>query len=99
MEKIKGYLFELSLLAIMGRSFLTGPTISDALVIITMVGAILYTKEFLNKKKIDDKAEIREELRVLKNEIAALKLDRGIRSSTTPMKTQYFEANSEVRRF
>ncbi len=99
MEKIKGYLFEASLLAVMFRSFIIGPSVSDAVVLITLVGAILYKKEYLNRQKIEDKAELKEDIRILKNEISGLKLDRGFRQSVTAPKIQYVEPNEQVRRF
>lgn len=101
--KLREYLFEMSLLAIMVRSFIAGASISDALVLVTLVGAILYTKEYLYKTKMDDKAELKEEMIVLKNEIASLKLDRGFKQSgILNNKVQFFtndEHNEPIRRF
>jgi hypothetical protein len=88
-------LFECILLGVMTRSFIVGPTASDAAVIMTLVAAIVFTKDYLSRNKSDHAAESAKELEHLKNEINALKLDRGIKKiSTVPM-----GAVSDLRRF
>ena len=75
-------LFECILLGIVLRSFIVGPTASDAAVIIALVGAIVFVKDYLNRNKVSLSEGITKEIEQLKNEINALKLDRSIKKAT-----------------
>lgn len=80
MEKLKNFgLFELALFATLCRSFIIGPTISDSIVIMTLVCAITYVKEYLNKNKIDDYATFVKDLDMIKTELSLIKLDKGFK--------------------
>ncbi len=110
-QKLIDYLFELSLLGVMLRSFIVGASISDALVIITLILAIVYKKDFLIKKKVDDKAELESKIQesqsllktdidILKNEIMSLKIDKGFKMTSNPMlKSPQMGTNEQIRRF
>jgi hypothetical protein len=76
-------LFECILLGVMARSFVVGPTASDAAVVIALVAAIVYVKDYLNRNKVEKSEEIKKELDHIKNEVNALKLDRGIKRIPT----------------
>jgi hypothetical protein len=45
------HIFDYMLIGVILRSFIVGPTGSDAAVIIALVAAITYAKEYLNKKE------------------------------------------------
>jgi hypothetical protein len=109
MQKLKEYFYELSLLGVIGRSFVVGPTFSDALIIVALVAAVVYKKDYLFKSKIDDKAEllakieaerasVKSEMDLLKNEIIALKIDKGFKN--TMLKSPTMGGSIEqIRRF
>lgn len=79
MDKLKENLFEIFLLLYSIRSFAVGPSISDALIAITLVISIVYIKNFLKKEKIEDKESLSKDIDMLKQELAKIKLDRGIK--------------------
>ena len=79
MDKIKEHLFELAMLAILLRSFIAGASISDALVLITLIVSIVYTKSFIFRKKVDVETEIVADVKALKEQLNMIKFDKGIR--------------------
>jgi hypothetical protein len=79
MNKIKEHIFELAMLAVLIRSFIAGASISDALVLITLVLSIVYTKSYLNRKKLDIEAEVLADIKAVKEQLNMIKLDKGIR--------------------
>ena len=79
MDKLKQNLFEIFLLLYSIRSFAVGPTLSDALIAIILVISIVYIKYHLKKDELNDKEELSKDLDMLKQEIAKLKLNNGIK--------------------
>lgn len=79
MIKIKENLFEVFLCLYSLRSFIVGPTISDAIIAIFLILSIVYIKNYLKKDSINDKEIIQKDIQQLKQEIAKITLDRGIR--------------------
>jgi hypothetical protein len=99
MNKIKEHLFELAMLAILVRSFITGASISDALVLITLVISIVYTKFYMNRKKLDIASDIIDDVKGLKEQISMMKLDKGIRKVGTLGEAQQGSVIRENLRF
>ncbi len=85
MNKIKEHLFELAMLAVLLRSFIAGASISDALVLITLIISIVYTKSFIFRKKVDVESEIVADVKALKEQLSMIKLDKGIRKVGAPI--------------
>lgn len=83
MKEIKENLFELASFCFMVRSFISGPTISDALILITLIISIVYTKNYLNQNKLDLSNSVQDDIKLLKNEISMLKLERGFKKVVT----------------
>ena len=79
MDKIKEHLFELAMLAILIRSFIAGASMADALVLITLVLSIVYTKSYLQRNKLDIEAEVLVVIKAVKEQLNMIKLDKGIR--------------------
>lgn len=52
-SKVKEHLFEACLVALLGRSMLIEPSIASALIVISLVVSICYTKHYLAKKAAD----------------------------------------------
>lgn len=79
MNKIKEYLLELSFLLVLVRFIATPSSVSDALVLIALVGSIVYTKSYL-KSKTDIVDEMyRKEFDELKRKVEALTFQSGIK--------------------
>ena len=79
MNKIKENLFELGIFAFMCRSFVVGPSVSDALVLISLIISIVYVKHFLNRNKLLVEESVISDIKMLKEELNKIKLDKGIR--------------------
>lgn len=88
MEKISQNLFELATLCFMLRSFVVGPNISDALILISLIISIVYTKNYLNRNKLDLEKATYEDIKMIKNELSMLKLDRGLKKVAYGSNTQ-----------
>jgi len=77
----KSYLFELCLVGLLVKTMIAGSTIADALVLISLVVSIAYTKYYLGKKKADLTDEQNKQLEDLaqkmKNVLAGQSLKRG----------------------
>jgi len=80
-QKVKPYLFELCLIGLLVKTMLAGSTIADALVLISLVVSVCYTKYYLGKKKADLTDEQNKQLEDLsqkmKNVLAGQSLKRG----------------------
>ena len=50
MEKMLAHIFEVVLFAIVARSLIVGPELSDALIVVGLLGAMSF-RSFLNKEK------------------------------------------------
>ena len=99
MEKLKNIgLFELSLFATLCRSYVVGPNISDSLVVMSLIVAITYVKDYLNKDKIDDYTQFTKDLELIKNEISMVKMERSFKKQTlqSPIGVNSLD---EIRRF
>ena len=79
MNKLKENLFEIFLCLYSIRSFVVGPTISDALIAIFLIISIVYTKNYLRKEEVSDKESIVKDIEAMKQQIAKLNLDQGIK--------------------
>lgn len=97
MEKIKEHLFELAMLAVLLRSFIAGATMADALVLITLVVSIVYTKSYLSRKKVDVELSIVEDVKGLKEQLQMIKLDKGIRKVGNSGETNQVNPLSSIR--
>ena len=94
-------LFEVILLGVVARSFIVGPTGSDAAIVIALVAATVYVKDYLTRHKLNDYEELRKEITNMKEHVTAIKLDKGIKPmamlrSPTSMTGQ---TDEKVRRF
>ena len=98
MEKVKQWLFEALLLGITVRSFIAGASLSDALVCITLIAGIIYTKEYLFKHKVNDRQILEDRMTILGNEIASLKLDRAMRRAPTTISQLGAVTNEQPQR-
>lgn len=80
-RSIKIPLFDACLIALLGKTFLTGNSIADALVLISLVISICYTKFYLGKKRADLTDEqtklIEDTANKVRNMLAANSLKRG----------------------
>lgn len=81
MQKVS--LFECALVATLTRSYIVGPAISDALIIVTLVGVLAYVKEYLNKEQVKTATELKKEIELIKNQLSTISLDRGVRKIST----------------
>lgn len=79
MNKLKENLFEVFLCLYSVRSFVVGPTLSDALIAVSLIISIVYAKSYLTKDKISDKEALDKELDAIKQSLAKLNLDNGIK--------------------
>lgn len=71
-KTLKLPLFEACLVALLGKTFLAGNTIADALVLISLVVSICYAKHYLGKKKADLTDEQVEKLEKLDKTVSSL---------------------------
>ncbi len=85
MENVISRLFECAFVSILIRSFIMGPSISDALVLITLVGALVY-KQVLNKAKISIEDQLKKQMEVMESQLN-LRIDEiGNKVSTINLK-------------
>lgn len=82
----------------MARSFFVGATISDAIVMITLISAVVYKKDYLTKSKLEDKASLEEDIRLIKNEMSAIKLHTAIKAKS-PLGQVTFVSDDQIKRF
>ncbi len=83
MNKLKDNLFELFLCLFSLRSFIVGPTFSDAMIAICLIISIVYTKNYLKKGALSENDAMVKEFDLIKQEIAKIKLDQGIKKIGT----------------
>ena len=78
----KSYLFELCLIALLVKTMISGSTIADALVLISLVVSICYAKHYLGKKETnlnDEQAEKLEQVSKNLNSLMAINsIKRGV---------------------
>lgn len=77
MEKIKEYVFEGTLFAIIARSLIVGPNLSDALIIVGLLGAIAF-KSFLNKEKELKIQAVEEKVKIMSDKVDLITMKLGI---------------------
>lgn len=79
-NKLKDSLLEISFVLLLARFLYAGTSISDAVVLISLVISIVYTKYYLRKEAdIQDEAATNE-LNELKRRVDALSMSAGLRS-------------------
>lgn len=81
----------------MARSFISGASLSDALVMITLIVAVVYKKDYLSKSKIEDKTALEEDIKLIKNEISAIKLNTAVKAKA--LNPVAFITDEQIRRF
>jgi hypothetical protein len=94
MDKIKGYLLELSFLLVLLRFIATPSSISDALVLMTLVGAIVYTKNYLKIKENAVEEKYQKEFDELKRKVEALTFQSGIKRTNVANEQERKISNS-----
>jgi hypothetical protein len=82
LEKMKSYLFEACLVGLLIKSMVTGSTIADALVLISLVISITYAKHYLVKPNVELSEEQATKLKEVESKVnnlmAANSIKRGI---------------------
>lgn len=94
MDKIKGYLLELSFLLVLVRFIVTPSSISDALVLIALVGSIVYTKNYLKSKTDLVEETHRKEFDEFKRKVEALTFQSGIKRTSVANEQERKVSNS-----
>ena len=76
---LKDYLLELSFVVLLLRFLVMGTSISDAMVLITLVISIVYTKNYLKKEKqtVDDAVLV--DIENIKKKMDTLSVGMGLR--------------------
>ena len=88
MEKILNWLFASAFVSVLIRSFLVGASISDAVVLISLIAALIYSQVIV-QKKIDSEEKLKEEMKIITdalharmdeigNKVSAINLKQGI---------------------
>lgn len=77
MEKIISKLFEVAFIALLVRSFLAGPSISDAMVLMSLVAAII-VKQYLAKGKTNSEEVFAQKIEDLTSKVNALSMKQGV---------------------
>jgi hypothetical protein len=94
MDKIKGYLLELSFLLVLVRFIAVPSSISDALVLMTLVGSIVYTKNYLKLKQDAVAEKYEKEFDELKRKVEALTFQNGIKRTNVANEQERKISNS-----
>lgn len=76
---LKDYLLELSFLILLVRFLIMGTSISDAIVLITLVISIVYTKNYLRKEQQVVDETVSKEINEMKKKIDSLSMGLGLR--------------------
>lgn len=76
---LKDYLLELSFLILLIRFLIMGTSISDAIVLITLVISIVYTKNYLRKEQKVVDETVYNEINDMKKKIDSLSMSFGLR--------------------
>ncbi len=94
MDKIKEYLLELSFLLVLIRFIAVPSSVSDALVLIALVGSIVYTKNYLKSKTDLVEENYRKEFDELKRKVEALTFQSGIKRTNVANEQERKISNS-----
>jgi hypothetical protein len=82
MNKIKDYLLEVSFLLVLARFVTTSPNISDSVVLISLVGAIVYVKSYLAQKTHDYTETQQKQLDELTRKVEALNFQNSVKRTS-----------------
>jgi hypothetical protein len=106
MQKIVSYLLEVSFIALLVKSLIFTPGLSEALILISLVVSICYKHLYLTKSKIEDRDLIKQELdsfkedvEAVKNAIMSMKLAQNISKPGKLSSVTNEKENIPVRRF
>ena len=78
-DKVLQNIFEGTLFAVVMRSVIVGPNLSDALVIVGLLAAMSF-KSHLSKSKLQDKDEVMSKISEMDDKIGMLTLKSGMTS-------------------
>lgn len=96
MTRILGYLPEMAFVGLTIRAMVMGTGIGDAVAILSLVLSIGYAK-YLNKSKVDEKAEIDKKIEDLSTQIQSLRMERAVKRTSNEQKVENVPGSS--RRF